>query len=668
MSDRFIYRVLATILFVPSLLFAYAGGPDDGHAGDPPNRSTCVACHNSFQLNSGQGSLRLEGLPEAYAPGEAYRVGIQLADPNARRWGFELTAKLANNNRGGAISVVNNDQTQLSNPGGNAAQYIKHRSAGTFRGQANSAAWSFDWTAPDQDAGQITFYVAGNAANNNGANNGDRIYAASVAISAFQNHAPVIREPAEAESFAVEIEAGAELSIDFSGTDEDQDDLQWLIADRGGLPEQANLTDNGDGTASFTWSPTQDDAGEYSPVFRLEDAHGDADQIVLDISVIGDGGQAGFTFRLNGSWNLVSAPISPAETNIPRLWQELVDRGRLLMIKDQSGRFYIVANRFSNLPAWDFRQGYYVRLNAADTMRISGDAVAVDTPIPLRDGWSYVAYFPERNLSAPVAFANIAEDLLIAKDGAGRFYIPARGFTNMGNLSRGNGYQVRSTRARDLIWNVPEEYASSEQEHPRLFQSDPQFLEKPAATGSNMSLLLYSRAPFTERADLGVFDEAGVCVGAASVWGEGPWGIAVQGDDPVTPEVDGAIEGEQLTIRFHGGLATDLRAKMKVSFTVDGFEEIEIASAQPLALDLVNLYPNPFNSSLTIEYKLASAGKVELIVTDLAGRKVAGLSSGESKAGRYRRTWDAAGFESGVYLVRWEVAGGTLVRKALFVK
>lgn len=165
-----------------STVHAWSSGPPDGYAGDPPDRRTCVACHNSFALNSGQGSLNLDGIPEGYSAGDTYRMTVALSDPNASRWGFELTVLDAENRPVGTLNVVNAQTTQISRGGGEWPDYFKHRSAGTFRGQRNAAQWDFDWTAPDEDAGPVTFYFAANAANNNGATSGDRIYAANATL------------------------------------------------------------------------------------------------------------------------------------------------------------------------------------------------------------------------------------------------------------------------------------------------------------------------------------------------------------------------------------------------------------------------------------------------------------------------------------------------------
>jgi len=183
--------------------WASSGGPPDGYT-NAPGESVCTACHNSFQLNSGDGSLILNNLPERYLLGETYRLEVALSDPDAQRWGFELTAKDADRNGAGEFTRVDADRTQISDPGGNAAEYVKHTSDGTNAGQADGNSWEVDWTAPEEDIGEIGFYLAGNAANNNGQNTNDRIYAVSFAIEAEE-------PPPPPDEWAVALESGWNL-------------------------------------------------------------------------------------------------------------------------------------------------------------------------------------------------------------------------------------------------------------------------------------------------------------------------------------------------------------------------------------------------------------------------------------------------------------------------
>jgi hypothetical protein len=66
-------------------------------------------------------------------------------------------------------------QVITGGPGG-ARQYIEHSASGTFAGQQFGATWVFNWTAPPTNVGPVTFYAAGNHANNDGNTSGDLIY------------------------------------------------------------------------------------------------------------------------------------------------------------------------------------------------------------------------------------------------------------------------------------------------------------------------------------------------------------------------------------------------------------------------------------------------------------------------------------------------------------
>lgn len=161
--------------------YGFASGPPAGRTG-APGESTCVQCHVGT-LNSGQGSVTIEGVPDNYTPGEEITLTVRVQHPDRRRWGFQLTA-LDNGNRGvGTFVLVDRNITRIINGTGSlqGRTYVEHTSGGTFAGQGQSAMWEVKWRAPDDDIGRITFYAAGNAANDNDSSSGDNIYTTSVA-------------------------------------------------------------------------------------------------------------------------------------------------------------------------------------------------------------------------------------------------------------------------------------------------------------------------------------------------------------------------------------------------------------------------------------------------------------------------------------------------------
>jgi len=87
---------------------------------------------------------------------------------------------------------------------------------------------------------------------------------------------------------------------------------------------------------------------------------------------------------------------------------------------------------------------------------------------------------------------------------------------------------------------------------------------------------------------------------------------------------------------------------------------------RPASFGLTRSYPNPFNKSLMIEYSTLTAGKVNLSVYDLTGRKVQTLINGNSAPGSHILNWSPESISAGVYLIRLESAGQTSMQKAIY--
>ncbi len=69
----------------------------------------------------------------------------------------------------------------------------------------------------------------------------------------------------------------------------------------------------------------------------------------------------------------------------------------------------------------------------------------------------------------------------------------------------------------------------------------------------------------------------------------------------------------------------------------------------PNRFSLSQNYPNPFNPSTIINYELRIMKEVKLVVYDVLGREVKTLVNKTQPAGKYKVTFDATGFASGVY-------------------
>lgn len=173
-------KILACTLFAGAMAFANSGGPFAGLSG-APGEDDCSQCHGSA-TGTGKLTISLSAGGTSYVAGQTVKVKVTLEDSAALRWGFQLTARRtgATSNAAGKLASADSN-TQVETVGG--VDFISQTSPGTFRTTRNSATWEFDWTAPAAGTGGVTFYAAGNAANNNGATTGDRIYKNSLAIT-----------------------------------------------------------------------------------------------------------------------------------------------------------------------------------------------------------------------------------------------------------------------------------------------------------------------------------------------------------------------------------------------------------------------------------------------------------------------------------------------------
>ena len=186
----YIGKAAAILSVIPVLLWAHDTGPDPGHAG-VPGESTCAqaGCHTGTPLNSTQfgGSVTINAGGSTYTPGVAQQISVNVIDKVQRRWGFQLTARLASDptteegtfvapaalglspNTSSMLQVVCATEANLLNtfyPGLPCAsaplQYIEHTLAGVKITPAGAGyTWTFMWNPPATNVGPITFYAAG---------------------------------------------------------------------------------------------------------------------------------------------------------------------------------------------------------------------------------------------------------------------------------------------------------------------------------------------------------------------------------------------------------------------------------------------------------------------------------------------------------------------------
>jgi hypothetical protein len=84
-------------------------------------------------------------------------------------------------------------------------------------------------------------------------------------------------------------------------------------------------------------------------------------------------------------------------------------------------------------------------------------------------------------------------------------------------------------------------------------------------------------------------------------------------------------------------------------------------------------YPNPFNPETSIEFSLAQASTLELVIYNVRGELVSTLRAGHYPTGNYRVRWNATDSHgvrvaSGVYLATLRVDGEQFVKRLVLAK
>ncbi len=152
-----------------------------------PNENSCNSCHSGSSLvTSGtqHARIQLKGnfTGSGYIPDSTYTLTLTYAETGKSTFGFQMTA-LSDGKAAGTFTASTRTGTFSSTVNGATRYYIEHNSTGSSGIAKDSTAWTFQWKAPSNNVGNITFYAALNSTNGNGSNNGDVVYNKTFSIS-----------------------------------------------------------------------------------------------------------------------------------------------------------------------------------------------------------------------------------------------------------------------------------------------------------------------------------------------------------------------------------------------------------------------------------------------------------------------------------------------------
>jgi len=185
---RIVYCVFA-IAFTSTLAETLSNSAPASSSGAPGEVDcTTSGCHESFALNSGQGTaaISIENGSTSYIPSKTYNIIVETSFPNLNRFGFQLVAiKDEDSSNVGTLSCTEQSRTQIIKGVDKLASrnYMTYTFDGSTALSKGNNKWQFNWTAPAADEGKITFYLATIAADDNGSDLGDYCYTKSSTLN-----------------------------------------------------------------------------------------------------------------------------------------------------------------------------------------------------------------------------------------------------------------------------------------------------------------------------------------------------------------------------------------------------------------------------------------------------------------------------------------------------
>jgi hypothetical protein len=179
MKNKSIILSIAIVIIVAisQQLVSSPDGAVSGVANDPlSNSANCTSCHSgTAYTRSGwiTSNIPLSG----YVPNTTYTITATMVCPTRTKFGFEISPQNSLGTKLGTLIVTNSAQTKLVG----SSKYITHTTGGNT-GTNGTKTWTFDWTAPAVNSGQVNFYGSFLGANNNGSSSGDSTFITTYSV------------------------------------------------------------------------------------------------------------------------------------------------------------------------------------------------------------------------------------------------------------------------------------------------------------------------------------------------------------------------------------------------------------------------------------------------------------------------------------------------------
>ncbi len=409
--------------------------------------------------------------------------------------------------------------------------------------------------------------------------------------------------------------------------------------------------------AAVTYDTNMPDLGEYT----------------LDgISAIaGLEASSGQSIDMSTGWNFVSTYINPDDADISVSMAPIADD--IFLAKDEDGAVYWPNFNINNIGDLTIGKAYKVKMDEEATWNVVGDIVNPSNhDLALEEGWSYLGYLRTENALISSALADITANIWLVKDGEGNVYWPQFNINNIGNMEAGQGYQINMNNADTLT------YASNTVTLPSVKltgNEKPVFYKNAHRTGSNMTLAI----PFelineiaNEGDEIAAFNTNGQLIGS-TVYTSSNIALTIWGDDASTETIENIQSGEIYTLKLWSS-SKSIEYVLEFKLEEDeSYHNDRIAVLTDLRISNLeenwtySLFPNPANSTITIEIFTKDPTAYSLAIFNQLGVKVMQLNESDLEEGQNTVTLDVTSLTNGLYYLILEDGTGKSVKERITI-
>lgn len=124
----------------------------------------------------------------------------------------------------------------------------------------------------------------------------------------------------------------------------------------------------------------------------------------------------------------------------------------------------------------------------------------------------------------------------------------------------------------------------------------------------------------------------------------------------------------QLPPNYYGYFVTAHPGQTNVNFNFNLTDVEQDQSIIPNEFSLAQNFPNPFNPSTLISYKVKETSHIQIKVFNILGNEIKTLVDEEKPAGNYKVDFNASNFPSGVYFYRLQAGSFVETKKMILLK